>query len=185
MSRQTLCFVLLCSNFLLLANSTALAETLVSGTVITSDGMVVASGAVALERGELHNNEFETGGVIGSDGSFKIPLPRGGPWGLHVYSEGYLYFPLQIMVEAGQENEVLVVLPVDSSTQDDPHLSNISFEKRGANRFRVRLTVRDGNDNLGPQVLAIDGRNYRSYRLVPIGGDIADKKADFPQGEYV
>jgi len=47
------------------------------------------------------------------------------------------------------------------------------------------MTVRDGNDNLGPQMLAIDGRNYKSYRLVPIGGDLANKKADFPEGDYV
>ena len=33
-------------------------------------------------------------------------------------------------------------------------------------------------------MLAIDGRNYKSYRLIPIGGDIADKKADFPEGDY-
>lgn len=53
------------------------------------------------------------------------------------------------------------------------------------NQFRVRITVRDRNDNLGPQMLAIDGLNYKSYRLVPIGGDVANKKANFPQGEYV
>lgn len=165
--------------------SWAQAETFVSGTVITADGMVVASGVVALERGELHNNEFETGGVIGSDGKFKIPLPSGGPWGLHVYSEGYLYFPLQITVKENQDKDVPVVLPVDSSDKDDPRLSDIRFEKRGADRFRVRMTVRDGNDNLGPQMLAIDGANLKSYRLVPVGGDVADKKADFPEGEYV
>ena len=68
------------------------AQTYVSGKVITSDGMVVASGAVALEKGELHNNAFLAGGPIGPDGTFKIPLPSGGPWGLHVYSEKYIYF---------------------------------------------------------------------------------------------
>jgi cytochrome c5 len=147
--------------------------------------MVVASGVVALERGELHNNEFETGGVIGPVGRFRIPLPSGGPWGLHVYSEGYLYFPLQITVRESQDNEIAVVLPVDSSAKDDPRLSNIKFEKTGGDRFRIRMTVRDGNDNLGPQMLAIDGRNYKSYRLVPSSGDLANKKADFPQGDYV
>lgn len=165
--------------------SSALAGTSVSGTVITSDGMVVASGVVALERGELHNSEFETGGVIGSDGGFKIPLPSGGPWGLHVYSEGYLYFPLQITIAENQDNEVPVVLPLDSITKDDPQLSDIRFEGRGSGRFRIRMSVRDGNDNLGPQMLAIDRVNYKSYRLLPIKGDLSDKKADFPQGEYV
>ena len=185
MNRFLLYFLFLGSVFLVVGASIVHAETFVSGTVITSDGMVVASGVVALERGELHNNVFETGGVIGSDGKFKIPLPSGGPWGLHVYSEGYLYFPLQITLKENQENEVPVVLPLDSTTKDDPRLSDIRFEQRGADRFRVRMTVRDGNDNLGPQILAIDGRNYRSYRLVPTGGDVANKKADFPQGDYV
>ena len=185
MNRLFFCFLCLCSVFFLFANSAAQAETFISGTVITSDGMVVASGVVALERGELHNNEFETGGVIGSDGKFKIPLPSGGPWGLHVYSEGYLYFPLQVNIKQNEDNEVPVVLPVDSTDKDDPRLSDIRFEKRGADGFRVRITVRDGNDNLGPQMLAIDGPNYKSYRLVPIGGDLADKKANFPQGDYV
>jgi cytochrome c5 len=34
-------------------------------------------------------------------------------------------------------------------------------------------------------MLAIDGANFKSYRLVPAGGDVADKKANFPEGEYV
>ncbi len=165
--------------------SSALAGTSVSGTVITSDGMVVASGVVALERGELHNNEFETGGVIGPDGKFKIPLPAGGPWGLHVYSEGYLYFPMQVRIKENGDNEVPVVLPVDGTTKDDPQLSDIRFEKRSPGLFRVRMTIRDGNHNLGPQMLAIDGANFKSYRLVPVGGDVANKKANFPEGKYV
>ena len=185
MNRFFLCFLCLCSVFFLIATSAAQAETFISGTVITSDGMVVASGVVALERGELHNNEFETGGVIGPDGTFKIPLPDGGPWGLHVYSQGYLYFPMQVRIKENQDNQVPVVLPVDSTGKDDPRLSDIRFEKRGVDGFRVRITVRDGNDNLGPQMLAIDGPNYKSYRLVPIGGDLANKKANFPQGDYV
>jgi cytochrome c5 len=34
-------------------------------------------------------------------------------------------------------------------------------------------------------MLVIDGVNFKSYRLVPVGGDVANKKADFPQGDYV
>ncbi|MBW2072231.1 MAG: hypothetical protein JRI89_13385, partial [Deltaproteobacteria bacterium] len=49
----TLCTSLI---LLVLGSSPIRAETIVSGTVITSDGMVVASGVVALEQGELHNN---------------------------------------------------------------------------------------------------------------------------------
>jgi cytochrome c5 len=185
MNRLLLCFLFFCTVSFLFANSSAQAETFISGTVITSDGMVVASGVVALERWELHNNEFEIGGVIGSDGTFKIPLPAGGPWGLHVYSEGYLYFPMQVNIKENGDNEVPVVLPADGTTKDDPQLSDIRFEKRGPGLFRVRMTIRDENHNLGPQMLAIDGANFKSYRLVPAGGDVADKKANFPEGEYV
>ena len=86
MKRFRISLILLCSVFFALGNSMVQAETFVSGKVITSDGMVVTSGVVALERGELHNNVFETGGVIGTDGRFKIPLPCGGPWGCSVTS---------------------------------------------------------------------------------------------------
>ncbi|MBW1981475.1 MAG: cytochrome c, partial [Deltaproteobacteria bacterium] len=114
-----------------------------------------------------------------------IPLPTGGPWGLHVYSQGYLYFPLQITVEENQENVIPVVLPLDGNAADDPQLSNIHFEDMAGKYFRLRLTVKDDNHNLGPQVLAIDARHHRSYRLLPTAGDLADKKAAFPEGEYL
>ncbi len=160
-------------------------RTYVSGTVLTADGKVVASGAVALEKGKLHNNAFLAGGAIGADGRFKIPLPSGGPWGLHVYSEKYIYFPLQIQVKEGIDNEIPVILPVDGNAADDPVISDIRFSKLSGQVFQIRLQVKDPDGNLGPQMLAIDTRRFKSYRLVPQSGDLKDKKADFPAGEYV
>ena len=160
------------------------AQTYVSGKVITSDGMVVSSGAVALEKGELHNNAFLAGGAIGSDGTFKIPLPSGGPWGLHVYSEKYIYFPLQIQINAGSDNDIPVILPVDGTTADDPKISNIRFNKLSDQVFQIAMQVDDPDRNLGPQMLAVDTKRFKSYRLVPKEGDIKDVKADFPNGEY-
>ena len=160
------------------------AQTTVSGKVITSDGMVVSSGAVALEKGELHNNAFLAGGAIGSDGTFKIPLPSDGPWGLHVYSEKYIYFPLQIQIKAGVDNDIPVILPVDGTTTDDPKISNIQFKKLSDQVFQIAMQVDDSNHNLGPQMLAVDTKRFKSYRLVPTDGDIKDVKADFPNGEY-
>jgi hypothetical protein len=160
-------------------------QTYVSGKVITADGMVIASGAVALEKGELHNNAFRAGGKINPDGTFKIPLPSGGPWGLHVYSEKYLYFPLQIQIIEASDNEIPVILPVDGNTDDDPRISNIRFSKMSDQVFRITLQVDDSNNNLGPQMLAIDTKRFKSYRLRPKAGDLQDKKADFPTGEYV
>lgn len=159
-------------------------QTYVSGKVITSDGMAVASGAVALEKGELHNNAFLVGGAIGPDGTFKIPLPSGGPWGLHVYSEKYIYFPLQIQVRDGVDNEVPVILPVDGDSGDDPKISNIRFNKLSDQVFAITMQVDDPNHNLGPQMVAIDTRRFKSYRLLPAQGDLKDWKADFPEGKY-
>ncbi|CAB1056380.1 hypothetical protein D1BOALGB6SA_1116 [Olavius sp. associated proteobacterium Delta 1] len=159
-------------------------QTYVSGKVITSDGMVVASGAVALEKGELHNNAFLVGGAIGSDGTFKIPLPSGGPWGLHVYSEKYIYFPLQIQVQDDKDNEVPVILPVDETATDDPQISGIQFSKLSDQVFTITMQVDDPNNNLGPQMVAIDTKRFKSYRLLPAKGDLKDWKADFPEGKY-
>jgi mono/diheme cytochrome c family protein len=159
-------------------------QTYVSGKVITSDGMAVASGAVALEKGELHNNAFLVGGAIGPDGTFKIPLPSGGPWGLHVYSENYIYFPLQIQVRDGMDNEVPVILPVDGDSGDDPNISNIRFSKISDQVFTITMQVDDPNNNLGPQMVAIDTKRFKSYRLLPAKGDLKDWKADFPEGKY-
>jgi len=155
-------------------------QTFVSGKVITSDGKVVTSGAVALEKGELHNNEFFAGGGINPDGTFKIPLPLGGPWGLHVYSEKYIYFPLQIKITKDIDNEIPVILPVDGNGDDDPQISNIRFSKLSDQVFQIRMQVDDPNNNLGPQVLAIDTKRFKSYRLIPETGDLKDKKLDFP-----
>ncbi len=166
-------------------NSPSWAQTFVSGKVITADGMVVSSGAVALEKGELHNNAFLTGGSIGPDGTFKIPLPSGGPWGLHVYSENYIYFPLQIQITAGADNDIPVILPVDGTTNDDPKISDIQFKKISDQVFQITMRVDDPDNNLGPQMLAVDTKRFKSYRLVPADGDLKDVKADFPIGEYV
>jgi len=162
----------------------AFCQTYVSGKVITADGMAVASGAVALEKGELHNNAFLVGGAIGPDGTFKIPLPSGGPWGLHVYSEKYIYFPLQIQVKDGMDNDIPVILPVDGNPEDDPQISNIRFSKLSDQVLQAYMQVDDPNNNLGPQMLAIDTGRFKSYRLLPADGDLKDYKADFPQGKY-
>ena len=169
----------------LLPASPVWCQTFVSGRVITSDGMVVAGGAVALEKGELHNNAFLVGAAIGTDGTFNIPLPSGGPWGLHVYSEKYIYFPLQIQINEGSGNEVPVILPVDGSSADDPRISNIRFTKISDQVFQISMRVEDPNKNLGPQMLVIDTKRFRSYRLIPKAGDLQDKKSDFPDGMYV
>ena len=157
-----------CLIFLNLPN--AWGQTFISGKAITADGKVVASGVVALEKGELHNDAFLAGGAIGSDGTFKIPLPSGGSWGLHVYSEGYIYFPLQVQIKEGVDNDIPVILPVDGNPADDPRISDIRFNKISGQVFQIKMKVEDANNNLGPQMLAVDTKRFRSYRLVPQSG---------------
>jgi hypothetical protein len=178
-------FFLTLFSALILSLNPGWCQTFVSGKVITSDGMVVASGAVALEKGELHNNAFLAGGVIGPDGAFKIPLPSGGPWGLHVYSEKYIYFPLQIQIKEGIDNEVPVILPVDGNIADDPQISDIQFTEISDQVFQITMNVDDPDINLGPQMLAVDTKRFKSYRLLPEKGDLKDWKANFPNGKYV
>ncbi|NIO05337.1 MAG: c-type cytochrome [Proteobacteria bacterium] len=184
-AKGTVIFGLFWVSSFFLVGSLAWCDTYVSGKVLTSDGKVVASGAVALEKGELHNNAFLAGGKILPDGTFKIPLPSGGPWGLHVYSEGYIYFPLQIRVNEGMDNETPVILPLDSNPDDDPRISNIRFAKASDQVFRITMRVDDSDGNLGPQMLAVDTKRFRAYRMLPVGGDLDDKKANFPVGDYV
>ena len=182
---RLVCFTLSITFSCIVTFSWAWGQTYVSGKVITSDGMVVASGAVALEKGKLHNNAFRTGGAINADGTFKIPLPSGGPWGLHVYSEKYIYFPLQLQVTEGIDNEIPVILPVDGNPGDNPQISDIRFLKISDQVFRITMKVDDPNSNLGPQMLAIDTKRFKSYRLVPKAGDVKNIKANFPSGEYI
>jgi hypothetical protein len=160
-------------------------ETYISGKVVTSDGKLATSGVLALEKGELHNNAFVVGGEILPDGTFKLPLPSGGPWGLHVYSEGYIYFPLQIQVKEGVDNEVPVIFPLDGKSDDDPRISDIRFSKIADQVMRITMRVDDPDDNLGPQMVAIDRKRFKSYRMLPAKGDLKDKKANFPVGQYV
>lgn len=159
-------------------------QTYVSGTVLTADGKKTASGVVALEKGALHNNAFLAGGAIDADGEFKILLPSGGPWGLHVYSENYIYFPLQIQIKEGIDNDIPVILPVDGNRKDDPLVADIQFKKISDQVFQITMNVSDPNKNLGPQVVAVDTRRFKSYRLLPESGDLKDWKANFPEGKY-
>ncbi|MEW6571317.1 MAG: hypothetical protein AB1390_09120 [Nitrospirota bacterium] len=176
-------FILLLS--WMLSASLARGETWVSGKAVTSDGKLATSGVVALEKGELHNNAFLVGGEIKPDGTFKIPLPSGGPWGLHVYSEKYFYFPHQIQVRENVNNEVPVIFLVDNKPEDNPRISNIAFKKITEKVIRISARVDDPDGNLGPQMLAIDKKRYKAYRMIHEKGDLKDKKANFPSGIYM
>lgn len=182
--RIVICSLVLVLTFAIIC-SWARGETYVSGKVVTSDNKVAASGVVALEKGEVHNNNFLVGGEVSPDGTFKIPLPAGGPWGLHVYSEGTFYLPLQIQAREGINNEVPIVLLADPQAKDNPRISKIQFMKMTDQVLRVKMRVDQSDSNLGPQMVAVDKKRFRSYRMLPAQGDLKDKKAKFPVGEYL
>jgi hypothetical protein len=92
---------------------------------------------------------------------------------------------LQIQITEGADNDIPVILPVDGTTDDDPKISNIEFKKISDQVLQIAMRVDDPDNNLGPQMLAIDTKRFKSYRLVPKDGDLKDVKADFPIGEYV
>jgi mono/diheme cytochrome c family protein len=89
-----------------------------------------------------------------------------------------------VQIKAGTDNEIPVILPVDGKKGDDPRISDIRFNKISDQVFQIKMRVDDPNHNLGPQMLAVDAKRFRSYRLVPGSGDLKDKKADFPSAEY-
>ena len=90
-----------------------------------------------------------------------------------------------MQIAAGTDNDVPIILPVDGTTTDNPRISNITFNTIADQVFQMSMQVDDPDANLGPQMLAIDTKRFKSYRLVPKDGDIKDKKTDFPNGEYL
>ena len=87
----------------------ATAATVIMGTVKNEAGKPLP-GLALLEKGEIHNNKWERGALVGADGRFRIELPEGGQYGLHVYSSGYIYSPEAVKVETGKTLEVKVTL---------------------------------------------------------------------------
>ena len=163
----------------------AWAATVISGTVKNKAGQSL-SGLALLEKGEIHNNVWDRGTLVDANGRFRIEVPDGGQYGLHVYSSGYIYAPKAVRVESGKALEVSVVLVPEPTRANDPMIKRVGFfpweERRGKVTF-VKLDVADPNDDLGPQVLAFNAAAGRAYALQP-PRRVRDLKANFPQGVY-
>ncbi|MBI2370604.1 MAG: c-type cytochrome [Deltaproteobacteria bacterium] len=155
----------------------------VAGEVVDAQGRPITTGLVLLERGKLYDDLFERGGLIDSRGRFAIAVQGGGPWGLHVYSEGYMYHPRQIQVAEGQVNEYRVVLPPDPNLRDNPIIGRVAFEPQPDGTVLVKMDVTDPDNNLGPQVLALNGVTGENFVMQP-PVPMRDPKANFPQGTY-
>jgi len=161
------------------------AQTVIAGLVRSKAGPPVA-GIVLLEKGEIHNNVWDRGAVVGPDGRFRIEVAGGGAYGLHVYSSGYIYSPQAIRVETGKLLEVSVVMVPAPTRANDPVVRRVGFfpwEARQGKITFVKLDVADPNQDLGPQVMAFNQATGRAYAMDP-PRRVWSLKANYPPGVY-
>ncbi len=161
------------------------AATIITGTVTNEAGKPLA-GLALLEKGEIHNNVWDRGTLVGADGRFRIELPTGGQYGLHVYSSGYIYSPEAVKVETGKTLEVKVLLDPEPTRVNTPVIKKAGFFPWDARQGKVsfvKVDVEDPNGDLGPQVLALNAATERAYALDP-PKRVKDLKANFPNGVY-
>ena len=78
------------------------ADTLISGTLKGAEGGSL-NGLVLIEKGRLYGKNFRYGGLV-KDGLFSVKVEGGGVHGLHFYATGYVYFPLGLQTQSGQDN---------------------------------------------------------------------------------
>jgi hypothetical protein len=169
----------------LAAPSVSSAATVITGTVKSKAGQPLP-GLALLEKGEIHGNVWDRGALVDATGRFRIEVATGGPYGLHVYSSGYIYGPQAIRVEAGKTLEVNIVLVPEPTRANDPVIKRVGFfpwEARQGKVTFVKLEVTDPNDDLGPQVLAFNAASARAYAMQP-PRRVRDLKANFPPGVY-
>jgi hypothetical protein len=163
----------------------AAAQTVLTGTVKNRAGQPLP-GLALLEKGEIHNNVWDRGALVGSDGRFRISLPSGGVYGLHVYASGYIYSPSAVRVETGKTLEMNLVLVPEPTRGNDPVIKKVGFFRSDAKQGRttfVKAEVTDPNNDLGPQILTFDAGTGRAYAMDP-PKRMRDLKANFPNGVY-
>jgi carboxypeptidase family protein len=161
------------------------ARTAITGVVKSKAGKPL-SGMALTEKGEIHNNIWYRGALVDAQGRFTIELEEGGPYGLHVYSSGYLYSPQAVLVETGKTLEVAATLVPETTRASDPHINRVGFfpwEARQGKITFIKLDVVDPNNILGPQVLAFNAATGRVYAMDP-PTPVKDLRANFPSGVY-
>ncbi len=163
----------------------ASAATVITGTVKNQAGKPLP-GLALLEKGEIHDNKWDRGALVDANGRFRIELPEGGQYGLHVYSTGYIYSPEAVKVETGKTLDVKVLLDPEPTRANTPIIKRAGFfpwqARQGAVTY-VKLDVEDPNGDLGPQVLAFNAATGRAHAMDP-PKRIRDLKANFPNGVY-
>ena len=138
----------------------AQAQAIIAGTVRSKAGKPLP-GLVLLEKGEIHNNVWDRGTLVNAQGTFRIEVASAGPYGLHVYSSGYIYAPQAVKVETGKTLGLQIVLVPEPTRANTPAIRKVGFfpwEARQGKVTFVKADVVDPNQDLGPQVLALTPR---------------------------
>ena len=157
----------------------------ITGTVKNAAGQPLP-GLALIEVGELHGNVWGPGALVDERGEFRIELLKGGQYGLHVYSSGYLYDPQAVLVEEGRSVRVAVTLAPEPTRANDPNIKQIGFFPWEGNQGKttfVKADVSDPNNDLGPQVLAFNAKMRRTYAMDP-PRRVRNLKENFPPGIY-
>ncbi|NIQ92820.1 MAG: c-type cytochrome [Desulfuromonadales bacterium] len=164
--------------------SASAAETRLSGLAQAGDGRPL-QGVVAIETGRLYSKDYRFGGTIEPNGWFSVKVPEGGDYGLHIYATGYVYHPVGLTVEEGQDNRFIFKIPPNPAIREAPVISDVTFtsstDDPGA--MHISLRVDDPNDNLSHQVLAINVSTGKSYTFDPPGWIFPWTK-NYPNGIY-
>jgi hypothetical protein len=184
-TRIALVAVLTLLSVVLASAAAGQSRTAITGIVKSKTGQPLP-GLALLEKGEIHNNVWDRGVLVDANGRFSIELPEGGQYGLHVYASGYIYSPQPVRVLAGKALEVSVALAPEPTRANDPVIKRAGFfpwEARQGKVTFVKLDVADPNNDLGPQVMALDAASGRVYAMTP-PSKVRNLKANFPQGVY-
>ena len=160
------------------------AATVIAGMVRTQGGQPLF-GLALLEKGEIHNNRWDQGALIDASGHFRIELAEGGQYGLHVYSNGYIYKPTAVKVETGKTLEVQVELVPEPTRANDPVIKRVEFVSTDTAKGKtlIRMEVSDPNGDLGPQVLAFNAATGRAFAMAPPRW-VWSLKSNYPNGVY-
>src|ERR671919_1721460 len=159
------------------------AATMITGTLRTKDGQPLA-GLALLEKGEIHNNRWDRGVSADASGRFRVELPEGGQYGLHVYASGYIYKPTPVKVETGKTLEVEVVLVPEPTRANDPVIKRVEFATaRTKGKAVVKMEVTDPNGDLGPQVMAFNAATGQVFAMDPPRW-VWSLKSNYPNGVY-
>ncbi len=167
------------------AQSGRTVDTLISGRIVGADTGGPLAGVILIEAGRLFGKKYQYGGAVNEKGEFSIKVLEGGDYGLHVYASGYIYLPLAVSVQTGEDTQYTFTLPPNPALKDAPVISNISFNPVGGKtgQTMIKLSVHDPNHNLSHQVLGVNTRTQEGF-VFKSKKFIMPWKKDFPDGDY-